>query len=101
MILLPAGVFILPLILLPLTFSPLRQSVASSRRQSYLLKNPSFTVHDIQKRRGKTNEVHRHVFIWLRVIGNRLVIEKGHWNRFERDRLEMAERLYQYRSVQI
>ena len=75
-------------------------SSASSRRQSYLVMNPSLALHPIYKSRGNINELHRIAFSRLRVIGHNLAIETGRWNRRGRGRLEVAERLCPCGEVQ-
>lgn len=72
----------------------------SSRRQSYLLMNPSLTVHDIYRSRGNINEIHRIAFSRLQVTGHNLAIETGRWNQRGRGRLEVAERMCPCGAVQ-
>ena len=72
----------------------------SSRRQSYLIMNPSLTAHAIYKSRGNMNELHRIAFSRLWVIGHNLAIETGRWNRRGWGRLEVAERLCPCGAVQ-
>ena len=73
---------------------------SSSRRLTYKVLNPTLTVHEVYKCRGKVNEVHRVAFSRPRVIGHTLAIETGRWNRRGRGRLEVAERLCPCRAVQ-
>ena len=62
--------------------------------------NPTFTVHDIYKKRHAVNDIHRMSFTRFRVSGHTLAIETGRWNRRGRGRLPLEERLCKCRLVQ-
>ena len=69
-------------------------SSPSSGRQSYMVMNPTLTIHSIYyMHRGKTNKVQRREFSRLWVIAHNLAVETGRWNGRGRGSLEVAERL--------
>lgn len=76
------------------------RSSNSSRRATYALLNPSFSVHDVYLQRKFINDVFRGSFSKLRVSGHSLAVETGRWNMRGRGRLPLEERLCPCGAVQ-
>lgn len=72
----------------------------SSRRVTYKMINPDFSLHYVYKEKHAINEWHRLSFTKFRVSGHNLVCETGRWNRRGRGRLPLEERLCPCGAVQ-
>ena len=72
----------------------------SSRCLVYKEINPSFTVHDIYRKKHVIDEFQRISFTRFRTCGHSLAVETGRWNRRGRGRLPVEERLCPCGQVQ-